>query len=445
VSGEEDIVISWGARLLRSLRAKPLRTLAVLLLVAAGLALGALNLWAWHHLREANRLAERQQFAEAYADYAECLRVWRWSASTHFLAGRTARRAGLYEEAGRHLAESGKAMGSASGTPLPLALEALLLQAQSGDISEVEDVLWGYVKKDSPETPLILEAMAQGYRRVLRLGAALRCLQMLLAREPDNVGALVLRGWIREGGEPEDASKDYRRALELNPGRDDARQSLARILIHERPDEARSLFEELMARQPNNLDVLRGLAEAYRAVGQPEKARPIFDALLAKNPHDSRALAGLGSLTLAAGDETGGEALLRRAIAADPGNADAHYQLYLCLAQQPGRGAEAATQRNDHKRVEADRTRLAQIAVEEMTRTPNDPNLHYELGIIYLRNGKPDVGVRWLYSALKVDPNHHPSHQALGDYFERIGDSEKAAQHRGQLRPEPAKPSPDQP
>ena len=137
--------------------------------------------------------------------------------------------------------------------------------------------------------------------------------------------------------------------------------------------------------------------------------------------------------------------MLRRAIAADPGNADAHYQLYLCLAQQPGRGAEAATQRNDHKRVEADRTRLAQIAVEEMTRTPNDPNLHYELGIIYLRNGKPDVGVRWLYSALKVDPNHHPSHQALGDYFERIGDSEKAAQHRGQLRPEPAKPSPDQP
>ena len=41
MSGEEDIVISWGARLFRSLRAKPLRTLAVLLLVAAGPALGA--------------------------------------------------------------------------------------------------------------------------------------------------------------------------------------------------------------------------------------------------------------------------------------------------------------------------------------------------------------------------------------------------------------------
>jgi Tfp pilus assembly protein PilF len=175
------------------------------------------------------------------------------------------------------------------------------------------------------------------------------------------------------------------------------------------------------------------------------KARPIYDALLAKDPCDSKALAGLGGLALTAGDAAEGEALLRRAIAADPGNADAHYQLYLCLIQEPGRAAEAAAERDTHLRVGTDRTRLAEIVAQKMTRSPNDPNLHYELGVIYLRNGKPEIGLRWLYSALKLDPAHQPSHQALSDYFERTGESEKAEQHRGQLRPGTAKSPPAQP
>ena len=441
--------MAYGVKLIRPIRGRLLRGLSGLLLLAlvgVVLAAVAVNLWAWHHFREASRFVEQQQFVKAYAHYAECLKVWRWSASTHFLAARTARRGALYTEAERHLAESGRLQGGDSGTPLPLALERLLLQAQSGNISEVEEVLWQFVRKNTPETPLMLEAMARGYLRMLRLGTALRCLRMLQERQPDNIEALVMRGWIREGGgEPEEASKDYRRALELNPERDDARQSLARVLTHDNPDMACSLYEQLLARQPGNREALEGLAETYWALGEPMKARPIYDALLTKDPCDSKALAGLGGLALTAGDAAEGEALLRRAIAADPGNADAHYQLYLCLIQEPGREAEAAAERDTHMRVETDRARLAEIAAQKMTRTPNDPNLHYELGVIYLRNGKPESGLRWLYSALRLDPAHQPSHQALSDYFERTGESEKAEQHRGQLRTTAAKPTPAQP
>ena len=136
---------------------------------------------------------------------------------------------------------------------------------------------------------------------------------------------------------------------------------------------------------------------------------------------------------------------MRRAVAADPGNPEAHFQLYMCLLQQDGRAAEAAAEGETHKRVQADRERLAQIAVTEMTRRPYDPNLHYELGAIYLRNGKPDVGVRWMYSALRLDPAHQPSHQALADYFERTGETEKAQQHRRQLRGEASNSSTAQP
>jgi len=439
-------VSRFAAWLVRSLRAKPFRALAAAALLTLLLAGAGVNLWAWRQFREANRLVEEQQYAKAHAHYARCLQVWRWSASIHFLAGRSARRAGKYQEAERHLNESARLQGASSTDSFPLALERLLLRAQSGEIGEVEQILWSYVKKEKPETPLILEAMARGYVRMLRLGTAMRCLQMLLERDPNNVEALVTRGWIQEGGgEPQRAAKDYRRALELDPDRDDARLNLARTLVLDNPQEARDHFEIVTAHQPDNVDALVGLAETHLALGEAEKARPLFDAVLAKDPENSRALAGLGTLTLTPGNTAEGEALLRRAIATDHGNIEAHYHLYLCLAQQLGREAEADAQLETHKRVKADQERLAQLASKEMTRTPNDPNLHFEMGAIYLRYGKPDVGVRWLYSALKLDPTHQPSHQALYDYYKRTGQAEKAEQHHREIGSNTGKPAPTQP
>jgi tetratricopeptide (TPR) repeat protein len=439
-------VYRFGTTLVRSIRARPVlasTTLAVVTLVLVG---GGVNVWAWMQANAADRLVEKQQYGKAYAHYAQCLRVWRWSAGTHFLAGRTARRAGLYSEAEQHLTECERLQGADPGTSVPLALEKLLLLAQSGNISEVEEVLWSYVKRETPETPLILEAMARGYARMLRLGTAMRCLQMLLEREPDNVEGLVLRGWIQEGGaEPEQGIKDYRHALKVDPERDDAHLGLARILIQDDPQEARAHYEQVIARQPDNPDALVGLGEAYWALGEPEKARPIFDALVAKDAKNSRALAGLGAIALAAGRSKEGEDLLRKAIAADPGNIEAHYQLYLCMVQQPGREEEAAAQQKTHKRVEADRKRLTELASKEITRNPNDPNLLYELGSIYLRYGKPEVGLRWLYSALKLDPTHQPTHQLLYEHFKRTGDLQKAEDHRRELRSDPDAASPSSP
>jgi tetratricopeptide (TPR) repeat protein len=415
-----------------------LRTLArvvVLALAGAALALGGLQGWAWYHFREAGRLEGRQQFSRAHAEYARSLQVWRWSASTHLLAGRAARRAGLYPEAEWHLAECQRLQGGSPDPSVPLALERLLLQAQSGDLDEVEGVLWDASARQGPEAPLILEALARGYLRMLRLGMAQSCVEKLLQREPDNVEALVIRGWIREGGgDSALAARDYRRALDLDPEREDVRLSLARLLARDKPEEARGHFEYLVARQPDNPDVMLGLAQTYRALGQPDKARPLLEALLAKDPGNSRGLTELAALTAA--DRTAEtEALLRKAIAADPANKDAHYQLYLCLAQQPGREAEAAAELATHKRVVADLTRLAEIVGKEMTARPNDPNLPCELGVIYLRYGMADQGVRWLHRALKLDPTHQPSHQTLYDYCMKTGDLDEAEKHRLRLRP----------
>lgn len=435
------VLLWYGAKVVRSIRVRlfraPKRALVVTVLGVC-LAAAGLNLWAWQHLREANRLVEQQQYSKAYGQYAQCLRIWRWSAPTHLLAGRTARRAGRYEEAEAHLAQCQKLQGA---TSLPLALEHLLLQAQSGDISEVEDVLWGELKKKNADAPLILEGLARAYARMLRMGTATRCWRMLLEREPNNIDALLNLGRLLEFTDPEEAVKDYHRALELNPERDDVRVALAQHLLRKSPELARPQFEYVIARQPDNREALLGLVQVYRASGESEKVGPLLDVLLERQPNDSKALGELGTLALSAGQIVAGEALLRKAVRADPTNVDAQYQLYLCLVQQPGREADAATQRDLHKRADEDNTRLIQLASKDMNLAPNDPKLHYEMGVIFLRNGKPDVGIRWLHSAVKLDPGHQASHQALHEYYLHIGDTDRAEQHRTQPSSPPAKSS----
>lgn len=405
------------------------------LLIAVVLAAAGINLWAWYHYREANRALERYHFPQAYAHYTQALQVWRWSAALHFQAARAARRAGLYTQAEQHLAEYQRLQGASADSTRPLALERLLLQAQSGDIAAVDELLWRHVEKNTPETTLVLEALARGYARVLRVSAAMRCLHMILEREPENVEALTLTGKTiqKGGGEQEDAIKYYRRAVELDPERDDARLSLAQLITRDRPEEAHSHFAYLLARQPTNTEVTVGLAKADWMRGQTEKARQLLEDVLAREPSHSAALTTLGNIALVSGNLAEAETLLRKAIAADPANRDAHNRLYQCLSQQPDKEKEAAEQAAVKERVEADLTRLGTIISKEMAQKPNDAQLHYEIGSFYLRYGKPKVGVRWLQSALKLQPEHQPSHQALYDYYQRIGDREKAEQHRSQL------------
>jgi tetratricopeptide (TPR) repeat protein len=410
--------------------------MVAVVVLGAGAAFGLAHLRAAQYFRDAERLMGEQRFAQAHALYVQCLQTWANSASTHLAASSAARRAGLYDEAEAHLGAAERLQGPTSSPSLPLALERLLLRAQTGEVREVEGALLNFVEKGRPETPLIREALARGYLRVYLLSAAMHSAQLLLEQQPDNVEGLLVRAWVREGGsETEQGLEDYRRALDLLPERDDIRLSLARALLRAHPHEARIPFEQLLVRQPENVEALVGLGEVYQAEGAAQKALAMFESAVALSPNNSRALTGLAVLSSGTKDVAKAEALLRRAIAADAGNQKAHYQLYLCLVQQPGKKAEAAAQHEVYQRVEADLRRLVEIASKDLARSPNDPNLYWELGTINLRNGRPEVGLRWLSVALKLDASHQPTHRAFYDYYQRTGQVEKAEQHRRELRP----------
>jgi tetratricopeptide (TPR) repeat protein len=410
--------------------------LVAVVVLGGGAAFGVVQLRAGQHFRDAERLMGEQRFAQAHALYVQCLATWPTSISTHLAAGSAARRAALYDEAEQHLSEAERLLGAAASSSVPLALERLLLRAQRGDVLDVEQALWSFVQKRRPEAPLVLEALARAYLRMHRLVDAMSAAQLLLAQQPNNVEALVVRAWLREGGsENERTVEDYRRALELLPERDDIRLSFAKALMLDHPQEARTYFEELLARQPENVDALVGLAEVHQGEGRPEKALPLFESAVALAPNNSRALTGLAVLSSRTRGLAEVEELLRRAIAADDGNKDAHYQLYLCLVQQPSRKAEADAQRKVYDEVVADLMRLTEIATKELARSPKDPNLYSEMGMIYLRRGRPELGLRWLSMALKHDPAHQATHRALYEYFQRTGQLEQAERHRRELHP----------
>jgi Tfp pilus assembly protein PilF len=55
--------------------------------------------------------------------------------------------------------------------------------------------------------------------------------------------------------------------------------------------------------------------------------------------------------------------------------------------------------------------------------------------MIFLRNGEPQKGLRWLGMALQQDPWHRPAHQALAEYYQETGRLDLAARHRQLAQP----------
>jgi Flp pilus assembly protein TadD len=122
------------------------------------------------------------------------------------------------------------------------------------------------------------------------------------------------------------------------------------------------------------------------------------------------------------------EQWFRRAAEATPFERDVLYGWHQCLAGQ-GRQAEAAEVQARWRRVEGDYHRLAEVT-RAIAATPTDPDLRCEAGSILLRNGQEAAGLRWLESALRLNPRHAAARGELAAHYERAGRPDLAERHR---------------
>jgi predicted Zn-dependent protease len=166
--------------------------------------------------------------------------------------------------------------------------------------------------------------------------------------------------------------------------------------------------------------VVLGRARCAILMGRTEEGTQLLDRLLADHPRDARALMERGKVALQENQAEKAEKWLRQAAALAPGDPQTTYVLHNCL-QFAGKRAEAAATLDRFKSVQEERKRL-NGCVADAAQAPRAPAPRAEAGAILLKLGEEEEGLRWLRSALRVDPKHRATHRALADYYQRKGD-----------------------
>jgi tetratricopeptide (TPR) repeat protein len=230
-------------------------------------------------------------------------------------------------------------------------------------------------------------------------------------------------------GWQEDAIQYYEKALLIRPDVDNVRLALAETLVgYGHFDRAQEHLEWLRERQPQNPGVLFGLARCAAATGANDKALQLLNQLLAANPNNWLALNERGKLAVQCDRPEDAVSDLRKADSlAPPDVAPTHLVGCLLLL---GKHDEALKYQEKAARILADRKRRAELGDLIREKSPNDPDLRYELGCILLRLGNQRDAVHWFRTALDKDPGHRKTHEALMNFFLSVNAFEQAEQHR---------------
>jgi tetratricopeptide (TPR) repeat protein len=402
------------------------RRVAMLALVVAAawggyVAVHEFRARSWRNVGE--QALARSDYVKAQECFETALRLGGDDAETYRLLGRAARGQSRFDDAAEFLKTSLRL----GGAPEPIALEEQLARAQQGDLG-AESILAAYVAGDHPEKRAILDALAHGQLANFRIEQALATTETLVAGWPEFVEGHVIRArafyHLRNYGE---AAAAYRRAVELRPEHGVARAGLAEcLLLQNEPAQAVQQYEVLNERQPDDDNVRLGLARALMQAGRLDEVRLHAEAAL-KGPRRGEALLLLGRLELDLANAAAAEPWLRQAVELIPYERDVLHAYVRCLAQL-GRDKEAKTWQERLLHVDRQRARLRDL-VRIINARPADPAPRHEAGTIFLDVGHDHEGVRWLESALRVDPTHGATHAALAEYYRRQGDEARAEEH----------------
>ncbi len=398
--------------------------------VVAGLLAVALGVWAApaviheQRLLQARRLLDTHnakralELLQTVEKHANCKK-------TQFLLARANRRLGRLDDVRKHL-NAAEEMGY---SPAAIELEKWLTQAQSGHVSSVLPQLREYLATSNTDVQEVCEALVNGYLRNYRFEEAAHWLEAWEGDFPQEAQPHFCRGalWQHFDRLP-DALKEFRRAVELEPGRTDVRLELGRVLagLHQY-DRAILQLQRCLEDDPQNSDVLAALAGCFLLQGELERPRKIYQQLLTRNPKDFSALWGLGQLALSDGNCQEAIDWLEKALNQQPRNQSVHHTLATAL-QACGRPEEAKVH---HAFVEEATQALARVRllVEQVQKQPDSLEPRYEIGVTLLQYASASDGIAWLYSALEIDPQHTKTHQALAEYYQQHGNPKLAERH----------------
>ena len=364
------------------------------------------------------------------------------AAQRQFLLGRVARRQRRFSEAERCF-DAAEQLGLSSRD---INRQRLLQRAQSGEVMAVEDEIGRMLAEGGDDTFAedCYEALAEGFITAYRMPDAQRCLDYWSQWQPRNPLPSYWKGMIETRYErPVFALEHFASALALNPRFYDARIRLAKLeLDTARIDDAQRHFGECLTDRPDDPAATIGLADCLLRAGDFAAARSLYHDALATDlsgEQASGALVELGQMALEEGDVGRAAALLSQAVAVDPRGTRA--RLMLAGALLRAGDEEGATRQREIANRFAEKQRRLAVITHDALGKPDDPDLRAEVGAILIDEGFVAEGLQWVEMALGIDPDHHPSHRVLADYYTALGEGERAAHHlalaKGAPRPGP--------
>ena len=391
-------------------RNRLLAQLALGVLAAAALAAGLLA-WRQHprrYLRQAEEALAARDYDRARDQLDRYLRHRPGDARALLLAARAARNCRSYFEAYELLRRCRDAGGDAEA----VAVEWDLIAVERGE--EPAPALRQRAEQADEVGLAALEVLIQSDIDAYRLNQALGGLTRYLQARPDDLHARLARSYVWERFLYfSDALDDYKEAVAAHPESEPARLKLAEtLLLVGTPNEALSQYEWLAERQPNRRAVRLGLARCHRRLGDAERARKLLGELLAAAPEDGEVLWERGQLEMDQGQPAAAEKWLRQAVAASPHDRRTWYSLGRCLLAL-GRNEEAEEANARVAQIDADLRRLDRVR-QAVMRSPNDAALRCEGGLLFLKRGERQEGLKWLRQALRLDPDCRAARDALG-------------------------------
>ena len=410
----------------------PKRGRAIRILVLLGLVgAAAAGLLAWDRARarsawdEANAALKRHDLVAAARHLDRYVGLRPHDPAGWFLAARTARRRGQFDEARRLLDRCQEAGGSAEA----IALERDLAEIQQGHLGEIDARLRATIEPTHPDAAFILEALARGYLTVGRLADAREACELWRTVDSGHPYPWLWLGWIHERyAQLDSALEFYRHALELAPDDRDAHVGVGRMLVRKRqPIEAAREYEWVLQRTPDDTEARLGLAECRIEQGQAEASLPLVDAVLTADPALPAALYLRGKAAFVLGKPGEAEKWLRKMVAAAPGEPEAlHLLIQTLRAQHKDREADQLGTRLEELR--RDVLRLSEL-IRKIGPNLEDAATCHEAGITALRLGRTQEGLNLLNEALRRKGDHRATHAALAEYYHAIGPASLADYH----------------
>jgi tetratricopeptide (TPR) repeat protein len=219
-------------------------------------------------------------------------------------------------------------------------------------------------------------------------------------------------------GDPLQAVHEFELAAHMDPSEQSYLEWGAELLLHKAPQPAAQVFEKGSNAHPESAKMLAGLGAALYAAGSFEEAALRLCAASDLNPADPAPYLFLGEMEKSAPAALPcAQEKLARFAKLQPENPRANYYYAMTLWKQE-RGQEA----------QSNRSRAEALLEKAIKADPNFAEAYVQLGVLYATRGDFQIAIENYKKAIAANPLLSDAHYQLSLAYKRTGGETKAHQ-----------------